>query len=388
MKRCFVCMPLVKDLMDVYGAIEAEIRNTLGGQWKCMKADDSRRPGMVYEKVGKDLLNADLVIAVVHDPRGRNSINPNVMYELGIAHSFRKPTIIVADSADDLPFDIHDVEAIQVDFSQLRDESKISNFLSEIQRVLRIALREPRVLEDVERRRIPGNPITTQLSGTQIFIEDLPWLWGYCEVLKREREALSIWEITRDLFWPREVLFFESIKEAIRRHRKHYFMVEDDPVVLQNVETVINDLQNEFSKTELDGLLHFVAIKQEYFVLWPITIVLYDADSAARRGGIICEPMEPQVGNDSFDRRIRRLFAQHAKSGDLDTFQRCLLEMDWTERREEATFDIALDSRVVDELAAAFAKIWNERILEEAKSMTGDEKSALLGTWLIGGKSR
>jgi len=382
MKTCFVCMPLIPELADVYGVIENEVKNALGGQWTCLKANDSLRPGLVTEKVGQDLLNADLVVAVLYDPRANNVINPNVMYELGIAHSFRKPTIVVAE---ELPFDIHDVEAIKLDFSQLQGDCR--KLLHDLQSELRKTLREPRVLEDVERRHIPGNPVTAQLREARIFIEDLPWLWGYCDVLKRERAADSVWEITRDLFWAEEDLFFESIKEAIEAKRKHYFMVEDDPVVLQKVETVKNDLQKAVSKNELESLLHFVAIKKEYFVLWPIAIVLYDADSARRKGGIICEPMQSQVGEDDYDAQIRALFVQYARSGDLDRFQRHLLERNWTERRKEKTFDIALDKRVVAKLAVSFIQIWNERIVEEAQKKSGDEKATLLNTWLIGGTS-
>jgi hypothetical protein len=32
--------------------------------------------------------------------------NPNVYYELGIAHSFDKPTILIAQKIEDVPFDI------------------------------------------------------------------------------------------------------------------------------------------------------------------------------------------------------------------------------------------------------------------------------------------
>lgn len=378
MRNCFVCMPLIDELRDVYEAIETEVRDTLGDQWKCAKADDLRRPGMVVERIVRSLLNSDLVIAVVADPREGNSINPNVMYELGIAHSFRKPTIVVADIRNQLPFNIQDVETIRLDLSS-------PAFLSELRRDLQRSLQDSEILEDLNGARIPRNPVTTQLQGTRIFIEDLPWLWGYCEVLKREREATSVWEITRDLYWPREKLFFATLKEAIRKGRKHYYMVEDNESVLRKMETIRNELQPEFSKNRINELVHFVAIEKKYFLLWPIAVVLYDADLATREGGIICEPMRAEVGDDSFDAEIHALYQQHEKSGDLDSFQESLFQRSWTKRREEATFDICLDRGVVSDLATSFARIWNEEILEEAQKKTGDEKTALLNTWLIGG---
>jgi hypothetical protein len=375
MSRCFVCMPLIEQTRCIYTAIEEEIEETLGCQWKCEKADDTRRPGMIEEKIVHSLLNADLVITVISDPREENSINPNVMYELGIAHSFRKPAIVIADVADQSPFDIRSVETIQVDFSS-------PTFIQELRKMLQRSLQD---FAELDRKHIPRNPVTTQLSGTRIFIEDLQWLWGYCDVLKREREAETVWEITRDLFWPGEALFFESLKEAIRKRRKHYFMVEDHPSVLRKVEAIKRELQKDFPKNELDRRLHFVGIDRKHFALWPIAVVLYDADLITRRGGIICEPMQAMVGEDSFDRKIRELFVEQAKSGDLDDFEKRLLEFDWTERRGESTFDISLDKRVVDNLATAFVQIWNDKILEEAQQKEGDEKSTVLNTWVIGG---
>ncbi|HTG35664.1 MAG TPA: hypothetical protein VLB76_22305 [Thermoanaerobaculia bacterium] len=389
MKNCFVCMPLIDDLRAVYyDAIFPEVRDAFGSQCQCAKADDQRRPGMVTEKIVHSLLNADLVIAVVADPREGNFINPNVMYEVGIAHSFRKPTLLVADNSNGLPFDLRAVETIQLDFSRFYDESQSAAFLLDLRRALRLSLKAPELQDGSDRRRIPRNPITTQLSGTQVFVEDLPWLWGYADVLMREREAYSIWEITRDLFWGAEPLFFASIKAAIRDERKHYFMVPEDEGIRMKMVSIRNQLiHDQVTESEIDRLLHFVEIDPKHFLLWPISIVLYDADLVTSRGGIICEPMTSEVGHDQIDSHFRDKFIEHVRAGGgLSTFN---VDLDWIKKREEATFDIALDSRVVNSLATSFAKIWNERILEDARKMTDEqEQSALLKNWTIrfGGK--
>jgi hypothetical protein len=332
---------------------------------------------MVTEKVAKTMLNSDLVIAVIHDPREKNSINPNVMYELGIAHSFRKPTIIVADSADGLPFDIHDVETIQLEFARFKEDRHRDAFLLELREILRRILKAPEGLSH-------NNPVTTQLAGTQIFIEDLPWLWGYHKVLERERKAQTIWEITKDLYWPAEPLFFASIKAGILDKRKHYFMVPEGEGIRRKAEAIKKQLRNDkVADDAIDRYLRFLPIDPKYFDLWPIAIVLYDADLATKRSGIICEPMTSEVGHDAIDLDIQKRFAEHVKiGGSLDTFE---VDLDWVQSRHEATFDIKLDGRVVEALATSFAHIWNNKILEEAKTKTGDEQSTLLKTWLIGG---
>jgi hypothetical protein len=294
----------------------------------------------------------------------------------------------VADNSNGLPFDLRAVETIQLDFSRFYDESQSAAFLLDLRRALRLSLKAPELQDGSDRRRIPRNPITTQLSGTQVFVEDLPWLWGYADVLMREREAYSIWEITRDLFWGAEPLFFASIKAAIRDERKHYFMVPEDEGIRMKMVSIRNQLiHDQVTESEIDRLLHFVEIDPKHFLLWPISIVLYDADLVTSRGGIICEPMTSEVGHDQIDSHFRDKFIEHVRAGGgLSTFN---VDLDWIKKREEATFDIALDSRVVNSLATSFAKIWNERILEDARKMTDEqEQSALLKNWTIrfGGK--
>ncbi len=388
MKSCFVCMPLIEELLPIYEhAIVPEIKDVFGARCECTKADDIRRPGMVTEKVVQCLLNADLVIAVMADPRLNFGPNPNVMYELGVAHSFRKPALVVTDAGNTLPFDLRAVETIALDFSRLGDEVLRPGFLYELRRSLRASLTAAEVVADLEKRRLPSNPLTTQLAGTHIFLEDAPWLWGYCQVLARERQARSLWEITRDLFWPTEPLFFESLKEAIRDGRKHYFIVPEDDGIRRKIEATRRQLQMSLPAEEIDRLLRFVAIDKKHFLLWPIAIVLYDADLATCRGGIMCEPMTSQIGKDPTDDEVRQLFNDHQRNGgNLESFERLMVDRSWIERHREATFDIALDVRVVDALATSFAQIWNEKVWEDARNARNEaEHATLIKNWLIRG---
>lgn len=359
----------------------------MGQGWSCNRADDYSEPGVVTEKIVYSILNSDLVIGLVPDFRAENSINPNVMYELGIAHSFRKPSVVIADERSALPFDVRDVETIALDFSRYRREADQTGFLRDLRERLHSALATPETLSLPSQRRPPRNPVTMHLAEANIFIEDLPWLWGYSKVLERERGASTVWEITRDLYWPGEVLFLESIKEAIRDHRKHYFLVPDEDEVLRTAEAVMKQLSQEgLPADEIERHLHFVAIDKKHFVLWPISIVLYDADLAGRRGGIICEPMESEVGHDSWDQEIRDLYARQGHATSIGDFQSFLGDLDWVQKRREKTFDIRLDPRVVSSLATAFEKIWNQNIIEEAQRQRSEtDRAQLLKVWLIQG---
>jgi len=70
-----------------------------------IRADQDLTPGAISPKMLSDLLNARLIIA---DLTGRN---PNVYYELGIAHSFQK-TVISLGQPSGLPFDVQDERVI------------------------------------------------------------------------------------------------------------------------------------------------------------------------------------------------------------------------------------------------------------------------------------
>lgn len=389
MVKCFVLMPLIEDMKCVYDdAIIPAVRAAFLDGCECVKADDQRKPGMVTAKIVHTLLNADLVIAVLADTRENNRINPNVMYELGIAHSFRKPAIIVADRSNGLPFDVRDVESIILDWSGFQDTKTRQATLADLREQLRQTLESWETATRTKPSVRPSrNPVTMHLQDCKVFIEDLPWLWGYCAVFQREYEAHTVWEITRDLFWPSESVFYETLKDAIRRKQKHYFLIPEDDGVLRKADAIYRQLEDEgVPRDQIDKYLKFTAIDTKFFELWPIPIVLYDADYATHRGGIICEPMESEVGHDIWDAEIRSLFTEQGYSSDLQAFGEFLKGLDWVERRREANFDIRLDGRVVDSLAMSFAQIWNERIREEAtQKPTQEEGVALLQNWLIKG---
>ena len=41
--------------------------------------------------------------------------NPNVFYELGLAHALQKPVVLVSSNSDDVPFDLKHIRVIYYD---------------------------------------------------------------------------------------------------------------------------------------------------------------------------------------------------------------------------------------------------------------------------------
>jgi hypothetical protein len=73
--------------------------------------DEVKRPGIIFQDIQKRIEDAKVVIAEITAP------NQNVFYEIGYAHALNKPTILLAQSGKELPFDIRSYRVIFYDDS-------------------------------------------------------------------------------------------------------------------------------------------------------------------------------------------------------------------------------------------------------------------------------
>jgi hypothetical protein len=101
---CFVMMPFGESFDEYfkeiyYPAIE-ECNLTP------RRADSIYRPSPILHDIWTFINDSKLIIA---DITGRN---PNVMYELGLAHAVAKPVIIVSNNIDDVPFDLRSLRIL------------------------------------------------------------------------------------------------------------------------------------------------------------------------------------------------------------------------------------------------------------------------------------
>ncbi|HWQ48375.1 MAG TPA: hypothetical protein VN414_05420 [Methanosarcina sp.] len=71
-----------------------------------VRADFISKTGSINKKVIQHIYTADIVVADLTE------LNPNVFYELGVRHSLRNGTILVALEGTKLPFDIQDLNVV------------------------------------------------------------------------------------------------------------------------------------------------------------------------------------------------------------------------------------------------------------------------------------
>ena len=88
---------------------------------KCLRGDEEFISGDVFPFIIKSLVKARIVIANIS---GRN---PNVFYELGIAHALSKPTIIISRNLSDASFDVRTKQIILYhDSSELKESLRLA----------------------------------------------------------------------------------------------------------------------------------------------------------------------------------------------------------------------------------------------------------------------
>jgi hypothetical protein len=97
-KLCFILMPFKEPFNRIY---EKQIKSVVESfHLNPLRADGLFTPTAIVEDIWEHINKARIVIA---DVTGKN---PNVFYELGIAHTIGKNVIIITQNKDDVPFDV------------------------------------------------------------------------------------------------------------------------------------------------------------------------------------------------------------------------------------------------------------------------------------------
>lgn len=134
--RAFLIMPFKSELDFVHEVIDETV--TQYGI-KCVRADQIAVSRPVMEDVTEKIAGADLVIV---DFTGNN---PNVYFEAGMAHAWKKDWIVLTQAADDLTFDVRHIRCIKYS-NTIRADKKLKE---DLERALE-ALRYQRAIENAK----------------------------------------------------------------------------------------------------------------------------------------------------------------------------------------------------------------------------------------------
>ncbi len=204
MYKAFVVMPFAKDFDGVWEGIEECLEDR---DFEVERADTQQTRRSILKNVIVPLATFDLVIADL------TGLNPNFMYELGIAHALDKPVVLISQSRKDLPFDLDKYEVME--YSPKLGRSEFGKFLDElgeqIDSIESIKFGSPisDYLEDHEEPRVNCHraPDVQEEAAIEVGDESSPGFLDNAEEIQQGFDEL--------------VASFEKIGEAVNRMNEH-----------------------------------------------------------------------------------------------------------------------------------------------------------------------
>jgi hypothetical protein len=107
---CFVMQPFSPPHGDYYEKIFKPAIDKTGLQ--PVRADaEIFGTGKIIDQIWRGINDAKVLVAEL------TTRNPNVFYELGLAHALHKPVVLVSSNEPDVPFDLHHIRVIYYDVS-------------------------------------------------------------------------------------------------------------------------------------------------------------------------------------------------------------------------------------------------------------------------------
>lgn len=142
-ESCFVMMPFADPLGGYYEKIYKPAIEKAG--LTPVRADnDIFGAGKIMDQVWSGINSAKVLVAEL---TGRN---PNVFYELGLAHALQKPVVLVSSNEDDVPFDLHHIRVIYYD---VNDPFWGTKLIDKVAENVLSAIKNP---EEAIFRKVPG----------------------------------------------------------------------------------------------------------------------------------------------------------------------------------------------------------------------------------------
>lgn len=119
----FVLMPFAAEFNSIYEDLIFPPLAEVG--YEVQRADTVWDRQNIMRTIIRSISTADLIVAEL------TGANPNVFYELGIAHGLRKPVVLISQGVDGIPFDLRSYNTISYD-THFSEVQKLRTSLKEI----------------------------------------------------------------------------------------------------------------------------------------------------------------------------------------------------------------------------------------------------------------
>ncbi len=161
--KCFVLMPFHEPVLSYFSdIIEPTIKKT---DLVPITADSLFTSASIIDYIWKMIQEAKVLVAILTER------NPNVFYELGLAHALGKPVILVSATMDDVPFDLRPYRVIIYNYMDPKWGDKLE---TDIEKAIFSVLGDASQAVPSTFRRIVNSqaPIETELESRISKLED------------------------------------------------------------------------------------------------------------------------------------------------------------------------------------------------------------------------
>jgi hypothetical protein len=113
-RDCFVIMPFSDSVTNTKDEWIEIFNEFFVPAWESFEVECHRTSvsrGSITKDIIERLFSGSIVLADLTDS------NPNVMYELGVRHAFKKPSIMVKQKGTSIPFDVNDYNVFEYEFT-------------------------------------------------------------------------------------------------------------------------------------------------------------------------------------------------------------------------------------------------------------------------------
>jgi hypothetical protein len=132
---CFYLGPFADPFNTIYADHIAPVFNKLN--YVITRADEIFSTDVIVEDIWVAINSASLIVAEV------TGKNPNVLYEMGMAHTIGKPVLMVSQSVDDIPFDLRHRRCVVYSYTP-QGCRKLEEGISQTVEYLNAARKRPR----------------------------------------------------------------------------------------------------------------------------------------------------------------------------------------------------------------------------------------------------
>lgn len=155
---CFVMMPFKEPFGAYYSSIVCPA--VAKASFEPLRGDSLFRPSPIMADIWKLIQDAKVLLADLTEK------NANVFYELGLAHAVGKPVVLIAETMDDVPFDLQPLRIILYD----KDHPSWGNKLKrDIVSSLKETTADPAMaVPDMFRRIVPSKAPTESKTDARL----------------------------------------------------------------------------------------------------------------------------------------------------------------------------------------------------------------------------